>query len=95
MASVPIVLVARQADGSFLVKVRGGRAETSHLVTVPSGFAEALGAPGVAPEELVRASFMFLLDREPPTAVLPRFGLEVISRYFPEYPAELAKYLGA
>lgn len=36
---------------------------------------------------------MFLLDREPATSILPRFSLDVIGRYFPEYPAELATYL--
>jgi hypothetical protein len=94
MARPPTVLVARQPDGSFTVKVRGPKLETSHVVTVPNGLGEAVGAPGVPLEELVRASFMFLLDREPASAVLPRFSLDVISRYFPEYPSELDKYLG-
>jgi len=77
------------------VKVRGPKFETSHVVTVPNGLVDTVATDGVPPEELVRASFMFLLDREPANAILPRFGLEVISRYFPEYPGELAKYLGA
>ena len=43
----------------------------------------------VAPGELVRASFEFLLEREPATAILRVFGLDVISQYFPGYPAEI------
>jgi len=89
----PTVLVARQADGTFTVKVKAPKTETSHVVTVPAGLASRLGAGGVPAEELVRASFLFLLDREPATSILPRFSLDVIGRYFPEYPAELAKYL--
>jgi hypothetical protein len=27
----------------------------------------------------------FLLDREPPTAILPAFNLKEIASYFPEY----------
>lgn len=95
MATPPTVLVARLADGSFTVKVRGPRYETSHVVTIPHELGEAVGAGDVPPEELVRASFVFLLDREPASSILPKFSLDVISRYFPEYPAELSKYLGS
>lgn len=95
MASLPTVLVARLTDGSFTVKVRGPRYETSHIVTVPNDLGEAVGAARVPPEELVRASFVFLLDREPASSILPKFSLDTISRYFPEYPAELSKYLGS
>jgi hypothetical protein len=89
----PTVLVARQHDGAFAVRVRGPKSETTHTVSVPSGFAEKLGLGAVPSEELVRASFMFLLDREPASSVLPRFALDVISRFFPEYQAELAGYI--
>jgi hypothetical protein len=94
MAATPTVLVARQEDGSFTVKVKGPKTETTHSVTVPKGLAASVGARDVPEEELVRASFMFLLDREPASSVLPRFSLDVISRYFPEYRSELAKYIG-
>jgi hypothetical protein len=89
----PTVLVARQSDGSFAVKVRDGKAETGHVVSVPSGLEANLGLEGTSGEELVRASFAFLLDREPATSILPKFSLDVIPRYFPEYPRELRKYL--
>jgi hypothetical protein len=94
VTSLPTVLVARQTDGSFTVKVRGPKYETSHVVTVPNGLGEKVGADAVPPEELVRASFVFLLDREPANSILPKFSLDVITRYFPEYPAQLSKYLG-
>jgi hypothetical protein len=89
----PTVLVARQADGTFSVKVKGDRSETTHSVSVPDGLATTVGAAKVPAEELVRASFAFLLDREPASSILTRFSLEVIGRYFPEYPAELRNYL--
>jgi hypothetical protein len=36
-------------------------------------------------ESLVARSFEFLLEREPPNAILRTFDLSVIQRYFPEY----------
>lgn len=89
----PTVLVSRQGDGNYMVKVRSGKVATSHVVSVPAGLAASLGAPGTSDERLVRASFTFLLEREPANAILPRFSLDVISRYFPEYPRELPKLL--
>jgi hypothetical protein len=38
---------------------------------------------------LVRESFGFLLAREPAGAILPRFDLSVISKYFPDYLDEV------
>jgi hypothetical protein len=43
---------------------------------------------------VVRESFEFLLEREPASSILARFSLTDISRYFPEYPEELARRLG-
>ena len=53
-------------------------------VGVADGDAARL-APGVDVAELVRESFLFLLEREPPGSILPRFDLPVIARYFPDY----------
>jgi hypothetical protein len=36
-------------------------------------------------KSLVARSFDFLLEREPPNAILRSFDLSVIQRYFPEY----------
>jgi hypothetical protein len=91
--SVATVLVSEQADGSFAVKVRDGKTETTHVVSVPAGWAASVGAPEAPATELVRASFAFLLEREPATSVLPRFSLDLIQRYFPEYRSEIGSYL--
>ena len=44
-------------------------------------------------KRLVEASFRFLLEREPREAVLRRFDLPLIGRYFPEYAAEIGRRL--
>ena len=43
----------------------------------------------VAPEKVVRAAFEFLLEKEPPSSILPRFDCSLIRRYFPEVDREL------
>jgi hypothetical protein len=85
------ITVTRQANGTFHVQTPAG---TSHDVSVPAGFPANLGCDQVAHEELVRASFEFLLEREPATSILRNFSLDVISEYFPGYPAEIRARLG-
>lgn len=66
---------------------------TSHDVQVSAETLSSL-APGAAdPEELVRASFEFLLAREPRESILSRFDLMVIRRYFPDWEAEMLRRL--
>ncbi len=87
------VEVSRRADRAFDVRVRRGRSASLHVVRVPAGLASELGAPGAEDAELVRQSFYFLLEREPPSSILSSFSLEVIERYFPEYRADMTRRL--
>ncbi|HEX5108816.1 MAG TPA: hypothetical protein VFV95_10235 [Vicinamibacterales bacterium] len=65
---------------------------TSHQVTVwPSDIQRY--APDATPEELLEASFTFLLEREPKESILARFELPVIERYFPDYPSAVRAIL--
>jgi hypothetical protein len=89
VADLGQVLVERQPDGSFGVTVGSGPAATRHVVEVPQGLPAALGCEHVEVDELVRASFGFLLEREPATSILRRFSLSQISDYFPEYADEI------
>jgi hypothetical protein len=75
----------------FRVRVIESGSETSHQVTVtPADHAKFAGGK-VEPEELVKRSFEFLLEREPKESILSRFDLSVISRYFPEYEREIKR----
>ncbi len=76
----------------FEVCVQVGTGESRHRVTVSGDTLAALGN-GNDGAELVRASFEFLLEREPKEAIMSRFDLTVISRYFPEYEGQIARYL--
>jgi hypothetical protein len=85
------ITAIQQAGDTFFVQTAVG---TSHDVRLPTGFAASLGLGDVAPGELVSASFDFLLEREPATSILREFSLDVISQYFPSYPAEIGARLG-
>lgn len=76
----------------FMVEIEEGNGKTEHTVTVGKADKKALSPEGSA-EELVDASFRFLLDREPKETILPHFNLMVIAKYFPEYRDEIKKYL--
>ena len=52
-------------------------------------------AEEAAPEELIEASFVFLLERESKESILRKFELPVIERYFPDYPARIAEMLAS
>lgn len=50
-------------------------------------------APDHAPDHIAEAAFRFLLDREPASAIMQRFDLMVIKRYFPDFEDRLPDYL--
>lgn len=88
-------LDVRHRDGDvYEVRVSEGGTSTTHEVTV-SDQARSRYGPSASPEALLEASFRFLLEREPKESILRRFAIEVIERYFPEYPREIRRRLGA
>lgn len=68
---------------SYAVAVTEGENTTHHVVEVPEELRDD------DEERLVRESFLFLLEREPATSIMPTFSLDTISRYFPDYLAEI------
>jgi hypothetical protein len=84
------VTATPNADG-WTCQVRideGGRTVSEHTVHVTTSDVRRL-APQSSVEDLVKRSFEFLLEREPPTSILRSFALPDIERYFPEYPSEI------
>jgi hypothetical protein len=80
------------SQNEWLVTVEGKTA-TEHRVRLAQPDLRRLGGADVSAEQLLEASFRFLLDREPNTSILSSFDLPVISRYFHEYEKEIAGYL--
>ncbi len=86
MAATIDVACSPAGDGwACQVTVREGSSSTIHRVTVSSADLARLAPDATGPEDLVRRSFEFLLDREAKESILGRFELPLISRYFPEY----------
>jgi hypothetical protein len=78
---------------SLQVTVKEGRTKTEHRVTLHKADYQRLAGNKASPAELVRASFLFLLEREPKESILRSFNLTAISRFFPEYEREIGKRL--
>ena len=76
----------------FEVVTRESTGEARHIVTMAAAHFARLSA-GAPPERCIEAAFRFLLEREPREAILRRFDIDVISRYFPEFERELPLYL--
>jgi hypothetical protein len=91
MAEIEISAVGER---EFEVRVREDGDETEHRVSVPDRIGDSIDPDEHGLEHVVRESFEFLLEREPASSILARFSLSEISRYFPEYPDELARRLG-
>lgn len=85
----PVVVQCDQTPAGWTCTVTVAAAGTTHVVTVfPADLARL--APGATdPTDLVERSFAFLLAREPADAILRRFDLPLIGRYFPEYEATI------
>ncbi len=81
---------------TYEVVVEGAEAvsETTHRVTLSPEYYKKLCGGTITHEWLIIQSFKFLLEREPNTAILREFSLEEISRYFPEYEAEISSRVG-
>jgi hypothetical protein len=91
-----MIAVKRTGDGDplqFDVAVRDQDGESRHHVTMSYATCERLSAGKHEAERCVEAAFRFLLDREPKEAILGRFDVSVIARYFPEFEQRLPAYL--
>jgi hypothetical protein len=86
MTDINITPMAPHEYGVQLVE---GGLYTGHRVRVPEEFLDEWFPSGVDEKQLVRASFEFLLEREPATSILTDFGLDRIGDFFPEYLDEL------
>ncbi len=87
-----MITVTPEGESRYKVVVEEcGSRSVHHVVATPEVVARY--APGTEPERLVKASFEFLLEREPKESILKSFELPVIERYFPEYPRKIRDML--
>lgn len=86
------IQVQSSGANTFTVTVSSS-GETTHSVMLSDDYHQKL-AGGVSKEDLIKASFEFLLEREPNTSILRSFDLPLIQNYFPEYETEIKKRIG-
>lgn len=85
-----VIDVTHESGTQFRVVVTDDDGTTTHLVTVMPSDIERY-APGATPEALIEQAFAFLLAREPKEAILTRFELPAVERYFPEFAEEMVR----
>ena len=79
-------------DGwTFTVQVQENGGTTEHKVKMSQADYKRLTKGAVSPEECIRKSFGFLLERESKESILGEFDIIEIAYYFPEYPKELER----
>jgi hypothetical protein len=89
---VALIDIAPMGDDVYRVTLSEGKTQSHHEVSVSAADVERY-ASGSSAEALVRASFVFLLERESKESILHSFHLPVVERYFPEYPDQIGSYL--
>ncbi len=89
MAQIDVQTTAEGEGWRFEVIVSEGESRTTHRVTMSREDYKRLTGEACPPEDLVRTSFEFLLERESKESILRQFDIAVISRYFPSYEREI------
>ena len=78
-------------DGwEFGVEIKLGSVQTQHTVTVAEEYLEQFNFD--SPDEMVLASFYFLIDNQAPDEILPAFDLHTIKDFFPGYEESVENY---
>ncbi len=91
-ANISVTTAAGTSGWTFGVQVAQTNGQTRHQVTLTQqDFDTLTSGKTTTPEELVRRSFEFLLEREAKESILRQFDLPAITKFFPEYPVEIRK----
>jgi hypothetical protein len=99
MARISVVTLPPLDDNKWSYEVEitesdGSGSRTTHQVTMLKDYYMDLTQRGrIIPEELIKKSFEFLLDRESKDSILRQFDIAQIKDYFPEYEKEVKKVL--
>jgi hypothetical protein len=74
-----------------VIESDGSGSKTNHEVTMNKDYYLAQTGGSIIPEEFVKKSFEFLLEREDKNSILQRFDITQIKDYFPEFEKEIKK----
>ena len=79
---------------SYLVEVtesEGSGSQTRHKVSMDKEYYGKISNGIIGPEDFVKKSSEFLLEREGKDSILKEFNIKQIREYFPEYETEIKK----
>lgn len=94
MEPVQIVKKSEEETGwEFIAEVGENSDKIGYRVRVDREYWKKLTNERRTPEELVRRSFLFLLQREAKTSILRNFNLHEITHYFSEYEDEMKRIM--
>ncbi len=83
------IKVKKTSDWEFAVEVEERESRTSHQVSLTAEFAAKFN---LSPEEVVKRSFEYLLEREPKETILRSFSIpDTIKCYFPDFETEIVE----
>ena len=88
---ISVKTIAEKGGWIFIVQVKEGSGVTEHKVRMSEDDSKKLSRGAITPEECVKKSFEFLLERESKESILKEFDIMKIAYYFPEYPKELER----
>jgi hypothetical protein len=91
MTQIDVACAPNAAGWICQVEVVEGGSATSHRVSVRAADLARLDPGAAEPTDLVRRSFVFLLEREPKESILHSFDLTVIGRYFPAWEQRIRR----
>ena len=91
MTRIDVTCEPTDTGWSCLVTVSEPDGSSDHRVAVGRAHLERLAPGDATPDDLVRRSFEFMLEREPRTSILRTFELPLIGRYFPEYEVSIRR----
>ena len=93
MARIKVTEIRLGNDSfEYDVEIVENESSTRHRVHVGKEDYEKLTGERITPGGLVEKSFEFLLEREPKESILRSFDLNVISKYFRDYPRLIQDY---
>jgi hypothetical protein len=93
LVATDIAVKAERSLDGWLAEIRVG-ARVHHVRVSEQAWQRLTGGHATV-EDLLKASFEFLLEREPPESILQAFEVNVIPRYFPEYERVMRERFGA
>ena len=74
-----------------IIESDGSGSKTNHEVIMKKDYYLAQTGGRIIPEEFVKKSFEFFLERENKDSILRQFDINQINDYFPEFKKEMRK----